>query len=71
MARSVEQSGSHLLGFGTFGEQHHRGLLAVHVGIQVEDLDGHFQVVEQGHNLDLVGLLVKGLHFCLAEVLDR
>jgi hypothetical protein len=68
---TVQQSRSHLLRLGTLWQQHGCGFLVLDVGIEVEDLDCHVKVVEEGHDLDLVGFLVEGLDLGLAEELDR
>jgi hypothetical protein len=67
---AVQQSSLHILGLGRFGQDDGVCLLALDVGVQVDDLDAHLQVVQQGHDLDLVCLLVDLLHLRLAEELN-
>lgn len=67
---TVQQGSLHILGLGRFRQDDGVGLLALDVGVQVDDLDAHLQVVQQSHDLDLVCLLVDLLHLGLAEELD-
>lgn len=70
VARAVEKCSLHILGLGGFGKDDRVCLLALDIGVQVDDFDADFEVVEKSHDLNLVCLLVDLLHFCLAKELD-
>ena len=67
---TVQQGSLYILGLGRLRQDHRVGLFALDVGVQVDDLDAHLQVVEQSHDLDLVGLLVDLFDLGLAEELN-
>jgi hypothetical protein len=67
---TVEECRLHILGLSGLGKNDCVRFLALDVGVQVDDLDTDFEVVEKCHNLNLVCLLVDLLHFRLAKELD-
>lgn len=70
MSRPVEETSCDVFWLCALGQDHRIGLLTAHVGVKVDDLDAHLQIVEERHYRDLVGLLVQGLHLGLAEEFD-
>ena len=71
MPRTVQQRRAYLVRLGVFWQHHSVCFLTVDVRIQVDDFNGDIQVVQEGHNLDLISLFVNLLHFRLTEKLDR
>jgi hypothetical protein len=67
---TVEQSRLRVLGLRRLGKDNRICLLALDIGVQVDDLDADFQVVQQRHDLDLVCLLIDLLNLGLAEELN-
>ena len=67
---SVEQGGFYIFLWGGLGEDDCVGFFAFDVGVEVDDLDADFEVVEQGHDLYLVCLFVDLFDLGLAEEFD-
>jgi hypothetical protein len=67
---SVEQGGFYIFFWGGLGEDDCVGFFAFHAGVEVDDLDADFEVVQQSHHLYLVCLFVDLFDLGLAEEFD-
>lgn len=71
MSGTIEEGSFHFFRLGRFGKNDLISFLALDVGVQIDDFDAHFQIVQQRHNLNLVCFLIHLLNFELAEDLHR
>ena len=69
MSWPIEQGRLDIFRLGVLWQDDVVGLLALDIGVQVDDLDAHFKVVEQCHHLNLIGLFVDLFNLSLTEEL--